>query len=50
MYFLGTSADKNDQTGLTYSTDLIHWTDDAQEGWDFVKAFYERDPSPQPGG
>ncbi|MGH9546585.1 MAG: glycoside hydrolase family 130 protein [Terriglobales bacterium] len=25
MYFLGTSADKTDQTGLAYSTDLIHW-------------------------
>lgn len=27
MYFLGTSADKADQTGLAYSTDLIHWTE-----------------------
>jgi predicted GH43/DUF377 family glycosyl hydrolase len=27
MYFLGTSADKNDQTGLAYSPDLIHWTE-----------------------
>jgi len=27
MYFLGTSADKSDQTGLVYSTDLIHWTE-----------------------
>ena len=27
MYFLGTSADKTDQTGLAYSTDLIHWTE-----------------------
>jgi predicted GH43/DUF377 family glycosyl hydrolase len=25
MYFLGTSADHTDQTGLAYSTDLIHW-------------------------
>ena len=25
MYFLGTSADKTDQMGLAYSTDLIHW-------------------------
>jgi predicted GH43/DUF377 family glycosyl hydrolase len=25
MYFLGTSADKTDQTGLAYSADLIHW-------------------------
>jgi len=27
MYFLGTSADKTDQMGLAYSTDLIHWTE-----------------------
>ena len=27
MYFLGTSADKNDQMGLAYSTDLTHWTE-----------------------
>src|SRR6266498_1263810 len=27
MYFLGTSADKTDQTGLAYSIDLIHWTE-----------------------
>ncbi len=27
MYSLGTSADKKDQTGLAYSTDLIHWTE-----------------------
>ncbi len=25
MYFLGTSADNKDQTGLAYSSDLIHW-------------------------
>ncbi len=25
MYFLGASADKTDQMGLAYSTDLIHW-------------------------
>jgi predicted GH43/DUF377 family glycosyl hydrolase len=25
MYFLGTAADKTDQTGLVYSTDLVHW-------------------------
>lgn len=25
MYFLGTSADKNDQMGLAFSTDLVHW-------------------------
>ena len=27
MYFLGTSADKTDQTGLASSTELIHWTE-----------------------
>lgn len=27
MYFLGTAADKTDQTGLAYSTDLLHWTE-----------------------
>jgi len=27
MYWLGTSADKADQTGLSYSTDLVHWTE-----------------------
>jgi predicted GH43/DUF377 family glycosyl hydrolase len=27
MYFLGTSADKNDQMGLAYSVDLLHWTE-----------------------
>lgn len=27
MYFLGTAADNTDQTGLAYSTDLLHWTE-----------------------
>jgi predicted GH43/DUF377 family glycosyl hydrolase len=27
MYWLGTSADKNDQMGLSYSSDLLHWTE-----------------------
>src|SRR6267154_2836626 len=27
MYFLGTSADNRDQTGLASSADLIHWTE-----------------------
>jgi len=31
MYFLGTSADKTDQTGLAYSSDLIHWTEATRE-------------------
>ena len=26
--------------------DLIYWTDDAQEGWDFVTSFYRDDPAP----
>jgi beta-1,2-mannosidase len=31
MYFLGTSADHTDQTGLAYSTDLLHWTEATKE-------------------
>ena len=27
MYWLGTAADKTDQMGLSYSTDLIHWAE-----------------------
>jgi predicted GH43/DUF377 family glycosyl hydrolase len=27
MYWLGTAPDKTDQMGLSYSTDLIHWTE-----------------------
>ena len=27
MYWLGTSSDKTDQMGLSYSTDLVHWTE-----------------------
>ena len=27
MYYLGTTPDKNDQMGLAYSADLLHWTD-----------------------
>jgi predicted GH43/DUF377 family glycosyl hydrolase len=27
MYFLGTAADKTDQMGIAYSTDLVHWTE-----------------------
>lgn len=30
MYFLGTTPDKNDQMGVAYSTDLIHWTEATQ--------------------
>ncbi len=31
MYFLGTSTDQTDQTGLGYSDDLIHWTEATKE-------------------
>ncbi len=31
MYFLGTSTDKTDQTGLVYSIDLTHWTEATRE-------------------
>lgn len=27
MYFLGTTPEKTDETGIAYSTDLAHWTD-----------------------
>ena len=27
MYWLGTSADKTDQMGISYSADLLHWTE-----------------------
>ena len=27
MYWLGTAADETDQMGLSYSTDLLHWTE-----------------------
>jgi beta-1,2-mannosidase len=30
MYWLGTTADKTDQMGLSYSTDLLHWTEATQ--------------------
>jgi len=30
MYFLGTSADNNDQAGLAYSVDLLHWSEATQ--------------------
>jgi predicted GH43/DUF377 family glycosyl hydrolase len=30
MYWLGTTADKTDQMGLSYSDDLIHWTEATQ--------------------
>ena len=30
MYWLGTTADKTDQMGLSYSDDLVHWTEATQ--------------------
>lgn len=30
MYFLGTGADKTDETGLASSPDLIHWTEETK--------------------
>ncbi len=30
MYWLGTAADKTDQMGLSYSDDLLHWTEATQ--------------------
>ena len=30
MYWLGTAADETDQMGLSYSADLIHWTEATQ--------------------
>ena len=27
MYWLGTASDKTDQMGISYSTDLLHWTE-----------------------
>jgi beta-1,2-mannosidase len=30
MYWLGTAADDTDQMGLSYSTDLLHWTEATQ--------------------
>jgi beta-1,2-mannosidase len=30
MYWLGTAADKTDQMGLSYSTDLLHWSEATQ--------------------
>ena len=28
--------------------DLIHWSEDPAEAWDYVTRFYERNPNPQP--
>jgi uncharacterized protein (TIGR00730 family) len=30
-----------------HDLDLIHWSEDAAEAWDFVRQFYERNPQPQ---
>jgi hypothetical protein len=31
-----------------HDLDLIHWCETAEEGWEFVRSFYEQDPSPEP--
>ena len=31
-----------------HDLDLIHWSEDAQEAWDHVTTFYERNPHPRP--
>src|SRR5690348_7944705 len=31
-----------------HDLDLIHWTENAQEAWDFVTNFYREDPAPVP--
>jgi uncharacterized protein (TIGR00730 family) len=31
-----------------HDLDLIHWSDEAQEAWDFVSRFYAEHPAPQP--
>jgi uncharacterized protein (TIGR00730 family) len=31
-----------------HDLDLIHWTEDAKEAWEFVQRFYAEHPSPQP--
>ena len=31
-----------------HDLDLIHWTEDAHEAWDYVTEYYREDPSPQP--
>ena len=31
-----------------HDLDLIHWTDDAREAWDYVMRFYAEHPAPHP--
>jgi uncharacterized protein (TIGR00730 family) len=31
-----------------HDLDLIHWSEDAEEAWEFVKDFYAEDPAPVP--
>ena len=31
-----------------HDLDLIHWSEDAKEAWDFVTSFYVHNPAPQP--
>jgi hypothetical protein len=30
-----------------HDLDLIHWTENAQEAWDFVTNFYREHPAPE---
>jgi uncharacterized protein (TIGR00730 family) len=30
-----------------HDLDLIHWCENAAEGWNYVQAYYDRDPAPQ---
>jgi predicted Rossmann-fold nucleotide-binding protein len=31
-----------------HDLDLLHWSEDAHEAWDFVTTYYERHPHPVP--
>jgi uncharacterized protein (TIGR00730 family) len=31
-----------------HDLDLLHWSEEAQEAWDFITRFYERNPHPVP--
>jgi predicted Rossmann-fold nucleotide-binding protein len=30
-----------------HDLDLIHWSEEADEAWEFVRCFYEENPAPQ---
>jgi hypothetical protein len=31
-----------------HDLDLLHWSEDAAEAWEFVTDFYARHPAPEP--